>query len=293
MLLFVRSFLFMQSLLAALGSVQFISNVAFAYLVLKETVTGRIMIATGFIVVGNIFLVSFGNHQSKTYSHQELLRNYIDHVFLVYVFGLLLLVLLLYFTYRKGRQMIAAKGDDGVGIYWHMLLPFSYAMVSGIIGTQSVLFAKSLSILLRLTVNGDSQLNGWFTYVVLTLFIMTAAFWMIRLNQGLAMFDAILIVPMLQIVWTFFSISTGFVYFEEYQVFNSFKASMFGLGVLCIICGMFLLSPRGGKEMDDGDKELQLEVEEFRELKRMSTCKRTGQGEELIPVILPLEASAT
>lgn len=41
---------------------------------------------------------------------------------------------------------------------------------------------------------------------------------MARLNDGLAMFDAILIVPMLQIVWTFFSIFTGFIYFEEYRV---------------------------------------------------------------------------
>lgn len=41
---------------------------------------------------------------------------------------------------------------------------------------------------------------------------------MTRLNDGLALFDAILIVPMFQIVWTFFSIFTGFVYFSEYQV---------------------------------------------------------------------------
>jgi hypothetical protein len=44
---------------------------------------------------------------------------------------------------------------------------------------------------------------------------------MARLNDGLAMFDAILIVPMLQIVWTFFSIFTGFIYFEEYRVCES------------------------------------------------------------------------
>lgn len=41
---------------------------------------------------------------------------------------------------------------------------------------------------------------------------------MARLNEGLSLFDAILIVPMFQIVWTFFSICTGFVYFREYQV---------------------------------------------------------------------------
>jgi hypothetical protein len=45
---------------------------------------------------------------------------------------------------------------------------------------------------------------------------------MARLNQGLAMFDAMLIVPMLQIVWTFFSIFTGFIYFREYQVTDFF-----------------------------------------------------------------------
>ena len=41
---------------------------------------------------------------------------------------------------------------------------------------------------------------------------------MARLNEGLSLFDAILIVPMFQIVWTFFSICTGFIYFQEYQV---------------------------------------------------------------------------
>lgn len=44
---------------------------------------------------------------------------------------------------------------------------------------------------------------------------------MARLNEGLSLFDAILIVPMFQISWTFFSICTGFVYFQEYQVGTS------------------------------------------------------------------------
>jgi len=43
---------------------------------------------------------------------------------------------------------------------------------------------------------------------------------MARLNEGLSLFDAILIVPMFQIAWTFFSICTGFVYFQEYQVLS-------------------------------------------------------------------------
>jgi drug/metabolite transporter (DMT)-like permease len=53
-----------QSLLAALGSIQFVSNIAFAYFVLNKTISVKVMVATTFIVFGNIFLVSFGNHQS-------------------------------------------------------------------------------------------------------------------------------------------------------------------------------------------------------------------------------------
>lgn len=65
--------------------------------------------------------------------------------------------------------------------------------------------------------------------VNLYLLVLYSAFWiyldfqvlllqMARLNEGLSLFDAILIVPMFQIAWTFFSICTGFVYFQEYQV---------------------------------------------------------------------------
>ena len=41
-----------QSLLAALGSVQFVSNVVFARLVLKEAITWRVLCATALIVTG-------------------------------------------------------------------------------------------------------------------------------------------------------------------------------------------------------------------------------------------------
>lgn len=100
--------------------------------------------------------------------------------------------------------------------------------------------------MLRLTIGSNYQLHSWFTYSMLLLFLSTAGFWvmvwsaswivvqyfltcymsnlvfltyqMARLNEGLSLFDAILIVPMFQIAWTFFSICTGFVYFQEYQV---------------------------------------------------------------------------
>lgn len=44
---------------------------------------------------------------------------------------------------RRGELLIAVSGHE-LKPFWSMLLPFSYAVVSGAIGSCSVLFAKSL-----------------------------------------------------------------------------------------------------------------------------------------------------
>lgn len=54
---------------------------------------------------------------------------------------------------------------------------------AALLGTQSVLFSKALSLLLRTTISGKSQLSSWFVYVNLLAFIVAAAFWVTRLNM--------------------------------------------------------------------------------------------------------------
>lgn len=235
-----------QSLLAALGSVQFVSNIAFAYFVLSKTVTIKVVIATAFIVLGNIFLVSFGNHQSPVYTPQQLSEKYSNLVFLLYCLILMLVVATNHYIYRKGEANLSVSEHD-LSPYWRMLLPFSYAIVSGAVGSCSVLFAKSLSNMLRLTMSSTYQFHSWFTYSLLLLFFSTAGFWMTRLNEGLSLFDAILIVPMFQIAWTFFSICTGFIYFQEYQVFDALRITMFILGMTIVFIGISLLAPDDSK----------------------------------------------
>ncbi|KAG8477203.1 hypothetical protein CXB51_030984 [Gossypium anomalum] len=261
-----------QSLLAALGSVQFISNIAFAYFVLNKMVTVKVLAATAFIVLGNFFLVAFGNHQSPVYTPEQLAEKYSNITFLLYCLILILVVALHHYIYRRGEIVLAVSGQD-LRPYWNMLLPFSYAVVSGAVGSCSVLFAKSLSNLLRLAMSNGYQLHSWFTYSMILLFLSTAGFWMARLNEGLSLFDAILIVPMFQIAWTFFSICTGFIYFQEYQVlslslagckvnhavslnkpvFDALRTTMFILGMVSVFAGISLLAPdepRGGEVKD-------------------------------------------
>jgi hypothetical protein len=216
-------------------------------------VTVKVLVATAFIVLGNVFLVAFGNHQSPVFTPEQLAEKYSNVTFLVYCGILILIVAVHHFLYRKGEVLISTPGQE-ISSYWKMLLPFSYAVVSGAIGSCSVLFAKSLSNLLRLAMSSSYQLHSWFTYSMLLLFLSTAGFWMTRLNEGLSLYDAILIVPMFQIAWTFFSICTGCIYFQEFQVFDALRTTMFILGMMCVFIGISLLAPddtRGNETKDN------------------------------------------
>ncbi|KAE8666020.1 putative magnesium transporter NIPA8 [Hibiscus syriacus] len=165
-----------QSLLAALGSVQFVSNIAFAYFVLNKMVTVKVLAGTTFIVLGNFFLVAFGNHQSPVYTPEQLAEKYSNMTFLLYCLILILVVAFHHYIYRRGEILLAFSGHK-LRPLWNMLLPFSYAVVSGAVGSCSVLFAKSLSNLLRLAMSDGYQLHGWFTYSMILLFLSTAGFW--------------------------------------------------------------------------------------------------------------------
>jgi predicted MFS family arabinose efflux permease len=65
-----------QSLLSALGTVQFISNILFGRYVNREKVTRRVLLATATVCAGCVLLVVFGNHDSPTLSALDMLELY-------------------------------------------------------------------------------------------------------------------------------------------------------------------------------------------------------------------------
>lgn len=163
------------------------------------------------IVAGNTLIVTFANQSSKTYSGGELFDLYKTKTFIIYFItlaGLLIVLQILYKRLVKHRR------------HNPHLIPFIYAMVctrplahpsmrsfddvgawkvSGIIGTQSVLLAKSVSTLLRTTLAGNNQLGSPFLYVVLVAWAVTMVFWLYRMNKALIKFDGVFIIPMLQV----------------------------------------------------------------------------------------------
>eukprot|EP00798_Chlamydomonas_sp_ICE-L_P025205 gene25205-10848_t len=269
-----------QSLLSALGSVQFVANVVFASLVLKEPVTLTVLLATACIVGGCILLVIFGSHESTTYDVEQQIELYNEPLYITYLVMAFVFAFGSYVAYMQGKNVasinlnlnlvsVSSRECIKEGIrqpkflpgtrmksFWIQIMPVAYSIYSGLIGTQSVVFSKSLSMLLRLSFNGDNQMKSWFTYVMLLCFLITAFFFMSRLNQGLGMFPAMLIVPLMQICWTLFSIISGMLFWQEYKVFTTLMAVMFTIGVLIVFVGVYLLTLNAKIQYEKEDEAL-------------------------------------
>jgi magnesium transporter len=229
-----------QSLLASLGSVQFISNVVFGKVILKETVTTRIVLGTATIIGGNVITVLYSPRQDANYNKADLVSFYDTDYQLLLLIELIAAVSMHmmhgHYRNRHARGNVLPATD--------IIMPLAYAICSAIIGTQSVIQAKCLSELLNMTVRGDNQLVYPFTYAVTVLWLSTTVFWLVRMNRALQQFHGLFIIPALQVFWSFFSIVGGGVYFEEFQELSDTELGVFTLGVFIVFTGVYIMAPK-------------------------------------------------
>ena len=122
-------------------------------------------------------------------------------------------------------------------------MAYSFALRSALVGTQSVVFAKSTSLLLRTSVTGESQFGKLFTYCVLAALGATALFWCQRLNAALRRYPSLVIIPALQINWLVWSMVAGGLYFDEFAAWHAHEYALFGAGIAITLVGLALLEP--------------------------------------------------
>ena len=261
-----------QSLLASLAAVQFVTNIYFGAAVNGETVTLRTVIGTIVICAGVTLVVIVGPKAEENYDISDLIRLWIQWPILTWIGGNAVVFVVLEVVRRKiyAREAAAlkaaaaqARGDASASpgstsdtvlrAHAAMLKNWRgvvYGSTSAILGSQQTLFMKSLSELLKglLTRGEFDALINPFLYAIVAGFVVSMVFWLHRLNRGLAEFDALFIVPVMQVQWTMLSVMEGIIYFEEYREFGMVDGLIFFASLFVIFFGVYLLSSgdRGG-----------------------------------------------
>mmetsp|Transcript_2215 Transcript_2215/g.3936 ORF Transcript_2215/g.3936 Transcript_2215/m.3936 type:complete len:399 (-) Transcript_2215:322-1518(-) len=233
-----------QSLLVALGSVQFVSNLLFARFINKENITRRSVIATCAIVLGNVFIVVFGSKDDNTYGLEGLKCLVTTNIpFIIYFcFKIVCTICMqaLYMFINRKIMKSPSTTPDGFAKF----VPFAFAAVSTMIGSTSVGIGKSESGIVLVQFSGqETPLYTPWPWLMFACFLCLVAFWLYRLNKALKQYDALFIIPVMQALWLFFGVIGGGLFFEEFTSMKTLNLCFFTVGMIILLCGVLTLSP--------------------------------------------------
>jgi len=240
-----------QTALAALGGVQFVSNLGCGYFILKEEVTLRHIVAVLILVSGVIVSVCNASKESSgMLDAREIISLYDSNY--ISLLGTLAVTIgaceLLYRYYDKqdalvlaSRQPLQLEKDRLVRYPLAFLLkPLSFALPSAICGTQAALQGKCLSGLIRLFMktHDTAALTSLPALMILLIFSACLTIWLTRLYQALQLFEGLLIIPLLQTCWIVMAIVQGGTFFKEFTE----DLGMFFVGISLLLLGVYVLA---------------------------------------------------
>ena len=236
-----------QSIIAPLGSLTLVSNTVLAPLLLNEHVGTVDVLATVAIVMGSSLSVACADHRDRLYGLDELFGLFIKPRFVCYSLFILAVIAGLYYHIRYLTSTSSRKHTR-----------FCYAALAGIVGAQSVLFAKCVGTMLVDTLTGSSPLylHLW-SWVIVGLLTLSTTFQIHYLNEGLRLFTASYVVPVYQSCWVLTSCLSGMIFFGEYKgVMDQWSTGVgFPIGVIVVVAAVYVLSQRGGTVEDEGGME--------------------------------------
>ena len=253
-----------QSLLAPLGALTLVWNMMLAPCFNKERLDRRDIVSTLVIFLGAIVAVLFASKGTPNYSLQDLKQLYADPITgthssriiscklilcLVSYFIIIFFVMVAHFAaIRIIEKLDLATPTHHV--MWTRVHMISYSGVAGLMGGQSVLFAKSVAEIVKSFLRGEHPYVHFEMYLLVLALIVCLVTQIHFLNGGLRYHDALSIVPTYQAYWIISGVLGGCVYFQEIKTYSLLQSLMFTLGILITIVGVVLLAQRKSTGLD-------------------------------------------
>ena len=275
-----------QSILAAVASIQFISNLIFAKLMLKEKITKQAVFGSISILIGTIMIGIVGDHKSPLLTSHQLIEFLKNIPFVVWISALFGLGILLETSYHCIFSFYTKKvtsiynnhvrdggyESDSINLddprislsyalsqdynteetrferFCKIYLPFIFCFTSSIVGVQTPILGKSMSLMLRDTILGNNQFNKPYPYILGVFFIFFGSIWVYRYNTALKKYNILYAMPVITACYITLNIVGGGIYFEEFVNFDVVRWILFSLGGVFIVVGIILISFHGSTQ---------------------------------------------
>ena len=251
-----------QTVLSALGSIQFIANIINIYILFKIKPTKSQIFGTLLIIIGITFILLLSN--LSTYSQLtvdqivDLFKSKGNMIYLICVISISIIIqCIYYYLKRKEESMNNNNGNDNNknGLLFQeendtelnlflfttkskLIMSICYALISTMIGTQSAVFSKCIALILT-----QLDFKNFMFYLLIILWICSMLFWLYRMNKSLYLYKSVFIIPLLQVLWMIFSIISTGLFFKEINKYKWYDLIAFIISIIIVSCGVYFLSP--------------------------------------------------
>eukprot|EP00299_Pterocystis_sp_00344_P016116 c8074_g1_i2.p1 GENE.c8074_g1_i2~~c8074_g1_i2.p1 ORF type:complete len:428 (+),score=88.76 c8074_g1_i2:35-1318(+) len=238
-----------QTVVAAFGSATLVINSWTAPFLLGESLE-RIELAVTFLITcGATMVVMNASHTSKSESLDVIIDRMKESRFIGYMIVIILGCIILGVCFRiseANKKFLTAPENNNKPRkkYSRRLHVVSITALSGVMGAQSLLFAKAVMLILRQSFqSGKASLFAKFeTYVILGA-MLTCVFGQTHaLNAALARFDAVLVLPIFQVFWIICGVIGAGVFYDEFSSMSFNQIVLLNVGFSLISYGIYMLA---------------------------------------------------
>jgi hypothetical protein len=235
------------SILTPLESIQFVTNIAWNKLVNRKAVSRRMLVGVLFALFGTVLTVVFGAQGGGCHS-AEVLSSYWTRVpwwaWFASSVSLALASWLLHASWsrrkRSGERLTRRAATT---------MPIAYTLAAALLGgSQMIVHSKVLSELLAMLFQGEvALLRSWLLYVELVLVVGCGSFWGFKLTECLALYDPLLILPLMVGTYILFGGVGAGIFFEEFATVSLGAAGPAGWvlylgGMALLLAGLGLIA---------------------------------------------------
>ena len=166
---------------------QFASNILFGRFVLQQHVAGRMYVGTAIVIASTIMVVltfAYAPTDEEEWGIAEITHSFTKPAYVAFLILMCGLAFVLFFVTKKLREDNLADPDT---INWkNTLEPVTYAAFSAIFGTQAVVQAKCLALLLKV---GGAAFQHYLIYLMLVGWLVFVFVWLTRMNDALGKYE--------------------------------------------------------------------------------------------------------
>eukprot|EP00281_Chroomonas_sp_CCMP1168_P031206 CAMPEP_0206240444 /NCGR_PEP_ID=MMETSP0047_2-20121206/15942_1 /ASSEMBLY_ACC=CAM_ASM_000192 /TAXON_ID=195065 /ORGANISM="Chroomonas mesostigmatica_cf, Strain CCMP1168" /LENGTH=419 /DNA_ID=CAMNT_0053665227 /DNA_START=42 /DNA_END=1301 /DNA_ORIENTATION=- len=210
---------------------------------LGETLTRMDMLASGITMLGIILTVLGGFTEVTDWGTDRLIAQYSKpHVVaMLSVLGTLasLVALILVVDFAKRLSRARAQRTALERPNKRTIGPL-YILLAALIATFTVLLGKTTSEMLLPTIMGDDRFTNPAAIMLVSCFLVSLPSQLLLISASLAINDSLYHVPTFYIIWILGTITTGALFYEEMENFETHNWVLFVVGVVTLLVGVIL-----------------------------------------------------